>query len=310
MIAMTLMQKIVSLFFMMFAGTALVRLKLLDADDSRVLSVISIYLITPCVILTAFQVDCTPDVRNGLLLATVAAVLVHIVLIGVCWPLGRLLRFTPVEKDSIIYSNAGNLVIPLVSVLLGPEYVIYSSAFVAVQLILMWSHGKAVLCGDTRFDFMKIMKNVNMISILIGILLFVTGIRFPGPMQDAMNSIGAMIAPAAMFVTGMLIGNMEVKKMLSYHRVWMVCAMRLLITPILCMLMILMLHLSQYAAEGVKILMITTLAYIAPSACSITQMSQIFGQDADYASVINVISTLLCVLTMPLMIGIYSILIV
>ena len=77
-----LIEKIVSLFFVMLLGVLLVRSHILKADDSRTLSTLCIYLIMPCVILEAFQVDYTEEIRNGLMLAVVAALLIHILWFG------------------------------------------------------------------------------------------------------------------------------------------------------------------------------------------------------------------------------------
>ena len=41
-------------------------------------------------------------------------------------------------------------------------------------------------------------------------------------------------------------------------------------------------------------------------ASSITQMAQVYHKDAQYASAINVVSTVLCVVTMPLMVTLYQ----
>lgn len=55
----------------------------------------------------------------GFLLALLAAVLIHVILFFLCWILGKFLEFNSVEKASLIYSNAGNLIIPLVTSVLG-----------------------------------------------------------------------------------------------------------------------------------------------------------------------------------------------
>ena len=75
MISLILAEKIFSLFLIMFMGYAVVHWGLLHAEDSKTLSLISLYLISPCVIISAFQVQYTPDVLHGLLLALAAAVL-------------------------------------------------------------------------------------------------------------------------------------------------------------------------------------------------------------------------------------------
>ena len=151
MISLILAEKIFSLFLIMFMGYAVVHWGLLHAEDSKTLSLISLYLISPCVIISAFQVQYTPDVLHGLLLALAAAVLLHVGIIVVVNLLGHALHLDAVEKVSMIYSNAGNLIIPIVTAVLGKEWVIYSSAFLSVQLFLLWSHAKSMLCGEKSF---------------------------------------------------------------------------------------------------------------------------------------------------------------
>ena len=106
----------------------------LNAGDSRVISAISIHLILPCVILNAFQVEFSPEVKEGLFLSLVAAVIINVGLIVLVTIFSGILRLDAVEQVSVIYSNAGNLVIPIVSAILGSEWVIYSSVFLAVQM--------------------------------------------------------------------------------------------------------------------------------------------------------------------------------
>ena len=306
MIAVILAKKILSLFLIMVMGAALVKSKVLRAEDSKSISVVTLYLVMPCVIISSFQVEYTEEIRDGLVLALIGAVLVHVVLIAVTAILGKALRWDPVEKDSAIYSNAGNLIIPIVTAMLGKEWIIYTSAFLSVQLILLWSHGKMVLCGEKKIDIKKIVTNVNMISILVGILLFICRIELPAVLQDSIDTVGSMVGPAAMIVTGMLIGNMDLKKLTAYRKLPMMIFVRLMGFPLLNILLLKISGLAGMVPAGETILLITLLATITPSASTITQMAQVYGKDADYASAINVATTLLCIVTMPLMVMLYQ----
>ena len=68
-ISLILMEEIAKLFLIMFMGYALVKTKLLRVQDSKVVSVILVYLVIPCMIVHAFQIDDSPQVRTGLLFA-------------------------------------------------------------------------------------------------------------------------------------------------------------------------------------------------------------------------------------------------
>ena len=54
MISILLIKKLSELFLIMIMGFSLVKLKILNSKDSRSISIISLYLISPCVIIHAF----------------------------------------------------------------------------------------------------------------------------------------------------------------------------------------------------------------------------------------------------------------
>ncbi len=302
-----LIGKIAALFIVLFLGFLLVKCGIYKVNDSQILSRLCIYLAVPCSILSAFQVTYTPSIRSGLLLAVGTAILVHVVLIALFAVLGPILHLNGIEKASIIYSNAGNLVIPLVSSILGTDWVIYSSAYVSVQLFLLWSHGKMMICGETKPDLKKIFTNVNMITILFGIFLFATQISLPGPVDSAVRSLGAMIGPLAMLIAGMLIAGTTPKEVFSYPHIALVTLLRLVGVPLLTISLLKFSGLASLAENGHQILLVTLLATITPSASTITQMAQVYGKDARYAGAINVITTLLCMISMPIMVYLYQI---
>ena len=301
-----LIEKIISLALIMAMGVLLVKLKILKPEDSKGLSTLSMYMIMPCMIINAFQVEYTPEVQNGLLLAFAAAAGIHVVLLILNVILKRVLHLDALEQVSVIYSNAGNLIIPLVTAILGKEWVIYTSAFIVVQLILLWSHGKSTLCEEKGFNVKKVFLNINMISIMIGIVLFFTKIQLPSVIQSTADSVGSMVGPVAMLVTGMLIGNMDLKKIFTYKRVWLVTFLRLIIVPLIIILLLKFTGIAQLVPNGGQVLLVVLLATTTPSASTITQFAQVFDKDAEYASSINVLTTLLCIVTIPLMVTLYQ----
>ena len=304
-VAILLLNQIVQLFLMILMGILLVKSGVLRAGQSKSLSVVVLYIVMPCVIIHAFQVDYTKEIRNGLLLALLAAVIIHLIMLLVTEVLSRLCHMDAVEKVSVIYSSSGNLIIPIVTGVLGEEWVIYSSAFMCVQLIHMWTHGKSVLCGEKGGDLKKILTNVNMIAILLGIVLFLLRIKLPSILEGTIASVSSMVGPISMIITGMLIGGMSLKKIVGYHRVWLMTFFRMILIPAIILIVLKVSGLSGLHPDGDTILLISFLASITPAASTMTQMAQIYGKDADYASVINVVTTVVCIITMPLMVLIY-----
>ena len=301
-----LTQKILSLAIIMLMGTMLVRFRVLKSEDSKVLSTLCLYLVMPCMILSAFQVDYTEEVKNGLLLVFFAAAVILAFLIGSGALLRKVLHLDAVEQASFVYSNAGNLIIPLVTAMLGKEWVIYTSGLILVQIIMLFTHAVLLLSPGKSIDIKKILCNPNIIAISAGVVLFFTKIRLPGLLGDTIDSVGSLIGPVSMLVTGMLIGGMDLKKVFTYRRVWLITVLRLIVSP-LCILLILRFSgIANLVPGGKEILMVTYMACATPAANTITQLAQVNGNDAHYASAISVVTTLLCIVTIPVMVMLYQ----
>lgn len=305
MIGLLLLNQIAQLFICIFLGWLSVKCRLLRSEDSRVLSLVTLYLVTPCLIVGAFQIECTPDMLRGLGLSLGAAVLIHALLFLMTW-ICRPLHLNAVEQASVIYSNAGNLIIPIVTAILGKEWIIFTSMFIIVQLPLLWSHCRFLLSGEGGFSWKKVLLNVNILSILVGAALFFLGIPLPEVVTGAMDSMSAMIGPLSMIVAGMLMGGIDLKHIFTLPSIWKVAALRLVIFPLALLAVLKFSGLAALAPDGETILLVSFLAASTPAASTVTQMAQVYGPDGTYAGAINVATTLLCIITMPVVITLYQ----
>ena len=305
-LSILLMEQIAKLFIMIFMGYAIVKMGFLKDEDSKVLSTLVLYLIVPCVILNAFQVDYTPEKVSGLMLACIASLLLLFILLPIVNLIGKVLHLNEVEIASVYYSNSGNLIVPIVTFILGQDWVLYGCVFMSVQLIFLWTHCKKIISRESSYDWKKIVLNINMISIFIGVVLFFAKIHLPEIINNTLGSVSSMIGPASMIVTGMLFAGMNLKQIFADKRVYFVSFLRLIAVPLLALVMIKISHLAMFSADGNKIMLIVFLAIITPSASTITQMCQVYGNDSRYASAINVMTTLFSIITMPLMVMLFE----
>lgn len=290
----------------MFMGYAVVKAGLMKSSESKSVSVILVYLVIPCVIIKAFQVDYTPDVQKGLFLAIAAAVAVHILFLLITIPLKKIFQMDVIEQATSIYSNAGILVIPLVQELLGQDYVIYSSAYIAVQLILLWTQGKNMLCEEEKLEWKKIFLNVNIISIIAGIVLFLFRIKLPAGVQDVLGMMNNMIGPLGMLLAGMAIAEVPLKSIFTKKRNYLSVAFRLLLYPVLGLFLMKAIQIVVNLENSSQILLTVYLACVTPACASVTSMAQLYDKDAAYASSLYVLTTLLSIVTMPVMVYLYE----
>ena len=301
-ISRLLFEQILEMFIMLLMGFLLVKKRILKVSDSKILSVILLYLAIPCAILSAFQAEFDKGLIKGLLLALCSAVLCHIILLAGSKILGKTMRLTAVEKVSVVYSNSSNLIIPIVTAILGEEWVVYSTAYQAVQLLLLWTHGKTLLSGQKKLDWQainKIVWNGNLLAVFVGIIMFMTGVRIPGLLSDTAKSVGGMVAPASMFIVGMLVAGMNWKQLFCNCRAYQVVILRMIGFPTAVLLLFRFLKIILEGGRTETVLLISFLAAITPPATAVIQMSQVYGRDSEYAGVLNVLSTFLCIITMP-----------
>lgn len=305
-IALLLADKILQLILMVLLGYLIVKTKLLKSEHSYPISVIGLYIISPAMLITAFQVDYTSEILNGLYLAFLISILLNGLLILLGWLLKRALKLDNIEQATAIYSNSGNLIIPIVASLFGNEWVIYSTAFIVVQNVLFWSHLRLLICGKGNVPFRKMIFNINIIAIVIGMMLFLLHIKLPATLANTLSTLGHMLGPLAMLVAGMLIAEIPFKAIITDKRIYLVAFLRLVFIPLILLAVIKLGGFANWIENGKTVVMITFLATISPSAATATQMAVAYGQDAKKASAIYGVTTLLCVFTMPLIIWLYQ----
>lgn len=305
MVTKLLIYKILQLFVMMILGFIVAKCKIVKSNDSIVLSKLSLYLLMPSAIINAFDFERTEGVMWSLAFAFAAALAVHILLYLLDLLYGKFIDKNPVERASVMYSNAGNLIIPIVSFVLGDEWVVFSTAFLTVQLAFLWSHGARLFSRKERFNIKKVILNVNIITIAIGIVMLLANLRLPTFVKDVTSTFGGMLGPVAMLIAGMLAANIDFGKMLANKKIYRVVAMRMIVYPLIILGLMKLLSLIPIV-DVEKILLISYLAGITPAASTVMQFAQIHDLDAEHATAINIFTTVVCVFTMPVLVMIFE----
>lgn len=334
-----LVSKILSLLVLLGAGVVLVRTKLLKKEDSVTLSKISVFLLSPCVIVSSFSMQVDGQAGHNLLLCFFYAILANFLFLFLGTFLKRPLHLSPVEEMSLEYTNCGNFVLPIVAGVLGEEYLLYVSAYITVYNLLVWTHGihlfqerdknspeacsnkdyfkevcsKEDYCkaGHSKEEYsngehkanalFKILFNPNILAILFGVFLFFTKISLPAPLSLAISDLGKMIGPISMLITGIVLGTMSFKKILSYRRIYMITAFRLLLFPSIYLLLISILSRIEGFLDNPVLFLVTFLSAMAPSAANVSQFAILYGKEEEYASCINIFTTLCTILSMPIL---------
>ena len=301
------MNGILVLLCMIICGAAVEKAGLVTAESSRSLSVVLIYIITPCVIIEAYE---SPSGGSGagLVLSCVAAVFCHVLYIALARLLKRPLGLSDIEQANIAYTNSGNLIIPLVAAVFGAKEIMYCSTFVAVQTFFVWTHGRSLVSGERKLSLRRVFLNINVIAVFIGLFLFITGIRLPDIVSSAMKSMGLAMGPVAMIQMGIILGGVKLRAIFLVRRAWFIAFIRLIAFPFAAALFYVLCGAASLVPDGREILTVSFLSAAAPCAVMITQFALVFHREYERSSAINIISTILCMATIPLMVWILDLL--
>ncbi|MDO4740559.1 MAG: AEC family transporter [Eubacteriales bacterium] len=297
-LAMICAKQIVGILLIMLAGVICAKTKILDREVNKRLSDLLLNIVSPAVFLLAYQREYDPSDARNLLIAFALSLLALLISCGVAYPLFRKRaddRRYCSERFGAIYGNAGFFGIPLVNGVFGAEGVFYLTAFITAFNLMVWTHG--VICMSGRFDLRSLKKGLltpSMISICLGIVLFFGRVRLPELIATPLEYISSLNTGLAMLVAGVSLANTDLKALLSGKRVFLVCLARLLLCPALFGLALMALPVEPLL-RGTLLL-----ASACPCATMVILFAYRYGGDDIYGTQIFTASTLLCALSIPL----------
>lgn len=297
--SLLLLENLLSMLLIAIVGYVVARRGMINEKESAAFSRLVVNIFMPCMVVKAMQIDLTEERIKGFLSLLVFSVIVHVIWIVLGRLLGKGFKISAVEEATLIYSNAGNLIVPLVSALFGEEYVFYSCVFMIVQLFFMWTHGVSLIRENSHMEWKKILLNPNILAVGIGVILLVTKVPVPAPVMSAVSSLGSLVGPCAMLIIGMTIAKQDLVSVFKMKRAYAVSFGRLIVFPLIIMAI---LWGSGYLArnpEYTTLYQIALLAVSAPPAATVSQLAIMYDRDALQASIYNVMGVACCVVTMP-----------
>lgn len=190
-------------------GFALAHLRILDASAAEILSRVAFYVASPALVLTLMSRTDVSHVLSRQLVATMAGVAVPVLVYAACarlvWRRG--LGDAVIGAFASAYVNAGNLGLPVAAYVLGDAT--YVVPTLLLQLCVLTPIGLALLDHDARASgvswrsvLVQPLLNPLTLSMLLGLVLSLTGTRLPGAVEAPLELIGAMAVPSMLVAYG------------------------------------------------------------------------------------------------------------
>ena len=303
------------LFALMAVGAVLRKVKLLtDASVEGMVNLL-ILIVTPCLIVDVFQRPFSPSMLRGLLIAFAIAVAGHLAAIAAAYLFVR----HPDEnvcrpmRLAAVFSNAGFMGLSLEQAVLGDAGVFYGVVYIVVFNLFMWSWGYNVMKKeDVRGKKEKEGKpltsnllpltsvlNPGTVGIAFGLPLFFLSAKLPAFVGTPVHLLAGLNTPLAMIVIGYGLAGAKLGRAVWTPVLHVAAFIRLIAYPLLIVA-----ALYPFRAHLDRDMMLaTTIAASAPVAAMVSMFSAKFGRDVDTSVAMVSGTTLLSIVTMPVVIA-------
>ena len=314
MIAPKLIYNVGILFLMMIPGVILKKTRLSTDGFGKGISNLILYIAQPTLVFLAYVRPYDSNVLVNALYVFLFSIVAHVIFAVVSLlsykkapdAMRRMLRF------ATLFSNAAFMGIPLISAVLGDEATIYASIYNITFNLFLWSLG-VYICTDRdgetddvgaflKSSLIKAVLHPVTIAAALGLLFFFLPIDtyIPDILIDGMTMLKQLVAPLSMVVIGIRLADMNLKGFFTNINLYIFIALRHFILPTLVFAV--MRIFSIFVTLHIDVITSVLIMASAPAASSATMFAEKYDCDADYASKLVAVSTILSLATMPVVI--------
>ncbi len=299
MISVIVAKQVAIMFLLMGVGFVLAKFDKINDTGAKFFTNILLMAVTPAVLINAYQRPFEVRLAKELVMGVILTIIIHIASIVLCMFVFRKEQTNRyrVARFGAVYSNCGFMAIPLLSASLGPDGVFYGSSYLATFTIIYWTMGVYTLTENKKdLSLKSIFINPGIIGSLIALSLFVFGIKLPPLVSDCVDNLAAMNTPLSMIVLGTYLAKIRLSETFKNKLLYMAIGMRLLVIPLITWLILMVFPINDIAGKAILI------AAACPAAAVTSLFASNYGLDAIFGSEIVSVSTLLSIVSIPLIV--------
>ncbi|UKK67770.1 AEC family transporter [Prevotella communis] len=294
----------ITLFVIVVVGYAAGKLRYMGGDFDRKLSSLVINWTCPALILSSSMTGDLPD-RQYILPLLGISVLTYVVLTALAWGFSRLLtkriEHRGILSFAMVFGNVGFMGYPVVASIFGHQAVFYAAVLNVVNTFAVFTIGTMMITGGEgsdreRFN-KKVLYSTPMLSAYLSMLIVALGIdNIPGYVSQPLTMIGNITVPAALLIIGSSMSQLPLRALLGTPVVYATTLLRLAVLPLGVHFLCRGLGFDPFVAN------INTVVIAMPVATYGTILCLKYGRDTTLIAELTFITTLLSMLTIPLLV--------
>ncbi len=199
--------------------------------------------------------------------------------------------------------NVGFMGIPVMEMLFPtkPEIVLFTVIYNVAFNAIAWTLGVFCISGDKKaMKPIKILLNPPTIAAIISLPLFILKVRIPAQVLSTVASLGNLTLPLSMIILGIRLANISVKRVFTNLKAYYSAFIKLVIAPLFSLAIMLLARVIGIPLSDGVIICIFVISAM-PTAASVLTFSEMYEGDSETVACSTLLSTLLCVLTIPLL---------
>ena len=296
----TMLNSFVALSLCIVVGFFSRRRRLLDDNHAKSFSDLLMNITLPCTVFISFMRPFSTELLVESLATFIITGIIFVAGGYIGLFVAKLTKASAGEVQGLRFGSAfGNVAfmgIPIVSAVFGDEGLIYVSMTIASFNLLVFTHGVRMFDNAPKNINLKalIIKTPALPALFLGFIFFVTGIRLPPSLEGGIGMIASMTTPLSMILIGMILAKQRLKDALMDIKMMPPVCVRLVIVPLLSFFI-----LRIFISNPLMLDVIITLMAMPPAAVTVIFAEQ-YEADGMAAARFVVVSTIVCVVTVPL----------
>lgn len=194
-----------------------------------------------------------------------------------------------------VFSNVGFIGIPVISGIFGVQYVVYVSEFMLVYTFVFYTYGIALMDGKFSAASLRSVINPGTVSGLLALTIIIFDIQLPDFLLTAVTYLGNVTSPMALMAVGFALAGSDLKKIFGQPRLYVFSIVKLLVLPLA------VLPLLRQALGSTDLLGVCMVMFGMPVGNMPLILGNQRGMDVTACSAAIILSTVLCVLTVPVL---------
>ncbi|MFA9379653.1 MAG: AEC family transporter [Acetanaerobacterium sp.] len=295
---LSILGKLIVIFALLAVGYIARKKEVLDANIQLGLSRIVLVIAMPALVLSSANVSYTADRMQSILFIFAFAIAYYLLSIPLSHLAARALHLEDDRRRVFVtltvFANVGFLGYPIVSIFLPETGVFYAVFFNIIFQMLFFTYGIGLMAKRKSMNPLTLLRDPNIISAILMIVLFVLQLKLPSPVQETLSILGGLCTPLSMLVIGSMLAQINLRELFTDKSLYIVSFLRLLLIPAVGIVILRLLGATPEIATVVTIML------AMPAASSTAMLGERYKCDPAMCSKGIVLSTLFCLVTIPL----------